>query len=242
MNMSGITTSGYMGSQVNSPSNTMGKDAFLELLVTQLANQDPLNPQDSQAFAAQLADFSSLEQLSQINTNLESGLQADQQLAGALQSSMAAGMIGRTVIAVDNRVRLEDGSATLAWESTETPASLSVEIYGNLGQLISSRSVEVQENQRWQWDGKDAQGNSLPDAEYQLRFVAEDSSGASITVRSLLEGPVATVRYRNGEAWLLVNGVEVDLGSIAEIRETTPTDDGQTNTDTDPANNGTNNW
>ena len=73
------------------------KDDFLKLLVTQLQNQDPLNPASNQEFASQLAEFSSLEQLTQMNESLESNLDSDLLLAQSLNNSTATGFIGHEV-------------------------------------------------------------------------------------------------------------------------------------------------
>ncbi len=76
----------------------LGRDDFLKLLVTQLRHQDPLNPMDATAFASQLAEFSGLEQLIQVNKSLELQAQGDLMTQVALRTSLAAGLIGLEVL------------------------------------------------------------------------------------------------------------------------------------------------
>ena len=93
-----------------SASGTLGKDDFLKLLVKQLQNQDPMNPLDSSQFATQLAQFSSVEQLANINTNLEASISTNQLMAQSIGNSLASSMIGRDVKASGN---------TLQWNGTD---------------------------------------------------------------------------------------------------------------------------
>lgn len=88
----------------NLPSREMDKEAFLRLLVTQLSNQDPLNPTEGAEFAAQLAQFTSVEQLTNINSALESQAEASEWLAQGMQSGVAADLIGRHITASDPQV------------------------------------------------------------------------------------------------------------------------------------------
>ena len=84
----------------------MGKDQFLKLLVVQLQNQDPLNPMQGDQMASELAQFSSLEQLQQINTTLTGQQTSSGALLGAIQASAAINTLGHTVIAVGNQVEI----------------------------------------------------------------------------------------------------------------------------------------
>ena len=217
--VSGIPSSGYQGSQVASASAAMGKNEFLGLLVTQLANQDPLNPMDNQQFAAQLAQFSSLEQMSNIQQTLEQGLSADQALAGALQGGMAADLIGRRVTVLDDRLELDGQGATLRWEAESTPARVTAEVLDSAGTLVHSFNVEDPAATSSAWDGRNAQGQELPEGTYTLRLSAVDAAGAAVTVRPLWQGRVETVRFREGVPWLVGGGLEFSLAQVSEVTE-----------------------
>ena len=219
--MNGVTQVGggsYAGSQVQSPSQVMGKEDFLTLLVTQLGNQDPLNPMNSQEFAAQLAEFSSLEQLANVNSALEEGLKADLAMAAAMQSGMAAGLIGKSIVAVDDRVRLQDEGCAIRWEAEEDPASLRIEVRNDMGQLVHTIELETPAEPEFQWDGRDVEGRELPEGEYTVHLEAADAAGLSLPVRPLHVGLVETVRFRLGEAWLVSGGLEIALSQVSEIR------------------------
>ncbi|MGA9120044.1 MAG: flagellar hook capping FlgD N-terminal domain-containing protein, partial [Bacteroidota bacterium] len=88
--------------QTATASNQLGKDDFLKLLVTQLQNQDPLNPLQGTEFVAQLAQFSSLEQLTNINSSLEQNIQSNQLMTQSIGNSLAATLVGKDVRASSN--------------------------------------------------------------------------------------------------------------------------------------------
>lgn len=94
-------------------SAVMGKDDFLRLLVTQLGNQDPLNPMDGQEFAAQLAQFSSVEQLLNISDVLAQNGEMNGLLAQSINSGVASGLIGKTVQASGNAISWDGENPTL---------------------------------------------------------------------------------------------------------------------------------
>lgn len=212
-----VGSASYPGSTVRSASSTMGKDDFLQLLVTQLANQDPLNPMDNQAFSAQLAQFSTLEQMSNMNATLESGLQADEALAGALQSGLAADLVGRHVTVVSDQVELKDGAAQLRWEADGEPTTVRLELVSGLGVTVRSFDVDDPAAGVAAWDGRTDDGQALPDGVYTLRVAAQDAAGEELSARALWAGIVEAVRYRMGEAVLVAGELEFALGNVSEI-------------------------
>ena len=108
--------------QSSAPIKILGKDDFLNLLVTQLQHQDPLNPADSTEFTAQLAQFSSLEQLNNINDNLENM----EQFQASVTNSQAVSYIGREITARGNSVQLESGQPAECQFELEADAALAV--------------------------------------------------------------------------------------------------------------------
>nr|MBL0716726.1 hypothetical protein [Desulfobacterales bacterium] len=106
-------------------SNEMGKDAFLELLVTQMQYQDPLNPMDSTAFTAQLAQFSSLEQLNNVNENLE----YSQLYQSSINNSQAVSFIGKDIRAIGDTISVNNGiPGSLSFKLTEQADDVLVNI------------------------------------------------------------------------------------------------------------------
>src|SRR5512145_3299493 len=105
------TTAATTASSTTSTKNILGKDEFLKMLIAQLKHQDPLNPMDGTAFTAQLAQFSSLEQLQNINTQLTSFTKQQQSLG----NTQAVNLIGREVLAKGNAIQAEGKPVDLSY-------------------------------------------------------------------------------------------------------------------------------
>jgi len=216
--VTGIGTGSLLGSQVAGSNAAVGKQDFLNLLVTQLSRQDPLNPMDNQQFAAQLAQFSSLELLSNIQGSLEDSLRADATLAGALEGGLAADLIGQRVTVVDNRVELAAGrDAVLRWEAEEPPSRLTARIMNDMGVTVRELVVEDPAAGHAAWDGRDAAGRRLPDGTYTVSYAAQDAAGAEVAARALWEGVVDTVRFREGVPFLVGGGLEFTLAQVSQV-------------------------
>jgi flagellar basal-body rod modification protein FlgD len=230
MSVTDVSSSTYLGSQLAAAtsSSSMGKSDFLNLLVTQLSNQDPLNPMDNQQFAAQLAQFSSLELMTNMEGTLEDNLAASQSVATALQGGMAADLVGRTITALDNRLVLAEGSATVRWEAETDPASVVVEILDSTGSVVRRETLDRPEDSTWSWDGQSTSGEELDAGTYTVRLTATDSAGADLSVRPLWTGQVEAVRFREGVPYLVCQGEEFTLGQVSEVaqdeEESSPTD------------------
>ncbi|HLA40506.1 MAG TPA: flagellar hook assembly protein FlgD, partial [Candidatus Glassbacteria bacterium] len=138
------------------------KDDFLKLLVTQLQYQDPLNPASNQEFAAQLAQFSSLEQLTEMNKSLSKGLDSDAVLANTINNSLATGFLGKEVHAVGDVINLEQGkNAMIRFSQAAASVDTIVNIYTPQGALV--RTIELggvpAGGSQTEWDGRDQYGN-----------------------------------------------------------------------------------
>ncbi|HET7322335.1 MAG TPA: flagellar hook capping FlgD N-terminal domain-containing protein, partial [Longimicrobiaceae bacterium] len=108
---SGAATAAAAASKpiTSAPGGAMGKDQFIQLLVAQMSHQDPLNPMDGQQLASQLAQFSSVEQLMQINESLTAQNSAQAAIVSALNSNSAIGAFGKTVTALGNALVVSEG-------------------------------------------------------------------------------------------------------------------------------------
>jgi flagellar basal-body rod modification protein FlgD len=202
-------------------SRVLGKDDFLKLLTVQLQHQDPLEPQDNTEMVAQLAQFSSLEQLENMNQNLASSLDLDLILTQVLNNTAAAGLIGKSVVAGGNSVALgAPGEAVqVNFDVAANAESLTVTIYdesGTLVRTIEESGIEAG-RQSIEWDGEDSSGNRLSAGTYTFRVTATDGEGNSIDVSPLVMGNVDVVKFVNGEAVLVLDGVEVAISEIIEI-------------------------
>ena len=202
-------------------SRILGKDDFLRLLTVQLQHQDPLEPQDNTEMVAQLAEFSSLEQLENMNANLASSLDLDLILTQVLNNTAAAGLIGKSVLANGNAVEIEEsgGDATVNFELAGNADSITVHIYDETGTLVRTIEETAMEagRQSLEWDGKDSSGNDVSVGTYTFQVTATDGEGNSIGVSPLVMGSVDVVKFVNGEAVLVLDGIEVSISEIIEI-------------------------
>jgi len=203
----------------------MGKDDFLKLLATQLQHQDPLDPQDNTEMVAQLAQFSSLEKLENINDTLTSSLDLDLILTQVLNNTAAAGLIGKSVLAVGDSVHLGDsGSASLNFKLGANAETVTVTIYDENGTTVRTIEETGMEagRQSIEWDGKDASGNQMSEGTYTFSVSAENAEGETVAVVQILSGKVDVVKFKDGEAFISVNGVDISISEILEIYENEP--------------------
>jgi len=193
----------------------LGKEDFLKLLIIQLQYQDPLSPMENTDFMAQLAQFSSLEQLQNVNSNL----QANFLLTQSLNNSLATNLIGKRVIALGNEVYLSgDEGEEITFDLSED-AGVTVEIYdteGNLVRTLKGGALSSGRNQI-HWEGNDIDGNSLPAGNYSFEVKATNSDNNPVDVTTYSTGLVTGIKFEGGNAVLMLGDQEVNLSEIIEI-------------------------
>jgi flagellar basal-body rod modification protein FlgD len=197
--------------------NELGQDAFLQLLVTQMNNQNPLNPQDNSEFVAQLAQFSSVEGITKLNTQFEN-------MATSFQSSQAlqaSALVGRQVMVPTDTQTVTSGSSVKGIVDVASSTSqLTVNIYNQAGALVDQQIMGTAEagTKAFTWDGKDSNGNPVPSGKYTFKATAlVDGKAAAQTVN--LPANVNSVTLgKGGEMTLNVEGVgAMPLSSVKEI-------------------------
>jgi len=197
-------------------SQSLDKEAFLKLLVTQLQNQDPLSPMDNTTFLAQLAQFSSLEQMQNLNDNFTAFMGQNQMM----NNSAAAGLIGRQVQANDDTVTLgASGTVPLSYSLPSGAATATIEITdasGNLVRTIAGVDASAGAHSV-DWDGTDDAGTRQPAAGYTFKVTAAAQDGSAVAASTMVQGLVDGVTYRDGGAYLLVGGQEVPLTDVVEV-------------------------
>ncbi len=196
------------------------KDDFLKLLVVQLQNQDPLNPASNQEFAAQLAQFSSLEQLMGMNKALGENLEINGFIANSINNSIAATFIGKEVHAVGNQVHLsEEGDLEIRFNQERASAETLVDIYNSAGTMVRSLDLGAMPGGGVGvvWDGKDESGERLPEGTYYVEVFASDYDSNRIATVTFMMGLVTGVRYLDNRALLLVGEEEVALENVIEV-------------------------
>ncbi len=172
-------------------SNELGKTAFLELMIAQLNNQSPLDPQDNSEWVAQLAQFSSVESLENLNTTVDS-------IAGNYRSSQAlqaSAMVGRDVLVATDGAYLPPGGQVLG--VAELPAGTSevaVSVFNSAGELVRKQSLGSKGagDLPISWDGKNERGEDLPAGDYRITAEAR-YSGEMTQLNTYLNASVDSV-------------------------------------------------
>lgn len=197
--------------------STLGQDAFLKLLITQLKNQSPLNPQDNTAFVAQLAQFSSVQGIENLNTTVSS-------LSESLQSSQAlqaSALVGRSVETETNKAVLGSSGyvrGTMVVENS-TP-SLKLNIYNASNQLVFQKDLGSAEagDIPFAWDGTATDGTKLPTGTYRFEVLGS-ANNKSVPITTYLGNNVNSVTVGSNQTTTLnVDGVgQVSLSDVKNI-------------------------
>ena len=200
----------------------LGQEAFLKLLVAQLQNQDPLNPQENYEFVAQLAQFSSLEQTIGINDRLD---QLSLQSRG-LQNSQVVSLVGKTATVKGNIVSLEGQGARVPINfSLDSAAARSlVEVRDSSGRRVTQIEVGPRSagNVSVQWDGRSQEGLSQPAGPYQVVVTAFDAADNPVSVVQQSSGSVESVSFSQGFPVIrLDNGVTAPVADLLEVSPST---------------------
>jgi flagellar basal-body rod modification protein FlgD len=199
-------------------SKTLGKEAFLTLLITQLQHQDPLNPADSTEFTAQLAQFSSLEQLSNVNENLN----ALKLYQASINNAQAVAFIGKQIVYTGNRLEVKAGQPSACeFELSAAARRAAVSIYDATGNFVADIQLTALDagKQSVAWDGRDRNGNPVADGDYTFEVQAEGADGEKLTVTTFSKGTVGGVTFEDGVTYLMVGRSKVAIGDVTQISQ-----------------------
>ena len=204
-------------SAANPAKNTAAEsqDRFLKLLVTQMKNQDPLNPMDNAQVTSQMAQLSTVSGIDKLNATL----QALSSSMIASQSMQAASMIGHVVMVPGNGVDLVNGKGSAAVDLTQPADSVSVAISDASGRVVRNMQLGSQGSGAvpFQWDGLNDAGQLLADGSYQFNATAQ-LGGVKSTASTMSYGLVNSVMQGTQGATLNVGAIgEVSLASVKQI-------------------------
>jgi flagellar basal-body rod modification protein FlgD len=187
---------------------------FLSLLTTQLQNQNPLDPLDTNQFTQQLVEFAGVEQQLKTNDQLTS-LVSLQQTA---QSTQALAFVGKTAVVDGTTASLTDSTAT--WDlSVPSNCNLNVTITNSTGQTVYSGqySASAGNSQPFTWNGQDNTGAQWPDGQYKMTATGTDSSGNPVAVTTQVQGVVSSVDLTQNPPLLSIGGQTFTVSQVQKI-------------------------
>jgi flagellar basal-body rod modification protein FlgD len=196
--------------------DALGRDQFLTMFLAQLKNQDPLNPMESQEFASQLAQFSSLEQLFNVNENLASMMTAETDSSRV----QALNFIGKEIVAEGDSLSLESGKTVTGQFDLGAAAECTVKILNEDGETVRTIPMGylAAGSQSFQWDGLDSSGNSMDSGVYTFQISALSESGAQVTASTCISGTVTGVNLEGSTVNLYVGAIPVAMSAVQSIR------------------------
>jgi flagellar basal-body rod modification protein FlgD len=197
-------------------------DTFLQLLTTQLQNQDPLDPLDTNQFTQQLVEFASVEQQVDMNTNLQTliSLQQTSEATAAMQ------FLGTNVTINSSTAALSNATGTPAtWSfSVPSPATGTITIANSSGQTAYTGTVALNAgNQTYAWNGQGANGVTWPDGNYTLSINATSANGQAVTVSTQVQGVVTGINVNQNPPTVTVAGQSYPISAIQSINSNSGT-------------------
>jgi len=211
-----VTASATSASAAMKQSIGMDKDDFLTLLITQLQNQDPLDPMDGTEFMTQMAQLTEVEQAYNTNMNLENIMSA---LDNA-SSLSAASLVGKNVSAAGSQVALNAGEgAILSYSVPSSAEQVTVTIMDANGATVRTLTAgqTTPGTSSVSWDGRDADGNQLASGIYNVSVSGVNSAGNTVACQPLVTGRVEGISYAGTAVTMTVGGVTVPFNNILSV-------------------------
>jgi flagellar basal-body rod modification protein FlgD len=205
-------TSALSGSRTTIAENF---DTFLNILTTQLKNQNPLDPLDTNQFTAQLVQFTGVEQQLKTNEFLESLLQTTQSTG----KTDAVSYIGREITAAGTTAELKNGGATWAFNAEAQVANATVTIKNANGRVVYTEAGSLDKGPgNFLWTGKGSDGNTQPDGTYTIEIKGTNLSGNTIKVSTSTVGIVTAVDFSGAQPILTVGTSKILLSDVTNVR------------------------
>ncbi|MGX1743217.1 flagellar hook assembly protein FlgD [Bosea sp. NPDC055353] len=208
-------TSGTSNSSVTGSTSGIANnfDQFLTLLTTQLKNQSPLDPLDTNQFTAQLVQFAGVEQQLRTNETLGSLLS----LSAAGTATNAVGFIGAKVTADGTTTRLIDGKAD--WNVNMASAgTATITIKDSKGSVVQTLTRTLTAgDQTYSWDGSTSVGTTAPDGEYSITIDAKNVAGESITAKTQISGVVDGVDFTSSIPMLKIGSISIPIDKVKSV-------------------------
>ncbi len=206
-------TSPVVGAVADNPSSMSSTD-FMHLLVTELQNQDPLEPMSTSEMSSQLSQMTMNEQLTEMAATLEQNLMMNQ----SINNTAMLALVGQSVTVAGDEVHVADGQASGTMINAAGPGTAEVNVLDENGAVVATYYEEVDSGLNTiNWDGLDADGNPVADGEYTVEVTVNDADGNKVNADVLMTGAVQGLRYEQGVAVVNVFGTEFFVSEIYQV-------------------------
>jgi flagellar basal-body rod modification protein FlgD len=186
---------------------------FLNLLMTQLQNQDPTSPMDANSFTSELVEFSSVEQQIDTNTSLTQLIQLTQ----ADDVTQSSAILGKQVTVQSTQIALQNGSGSLSF-TTPVAEPVSITVQNANGITLQQTNVNAsQGSNTWNWNGSTSNGQTLPDGAYTVQITGGASGAAATSIPFTVLGTATGVTTQNNTVNLQLGALSVPFTSVTSV-------------------------
>ena len=187
----------------------------MNLFITQLKYQDPLQPLDNNQMATQMAQFNTVDALGKMNNTLNQ-MMTNQ---ASLNNLQAGSLIGKKIEAKGNTLSIQQGVVSGGAYQLAQPGNAIIQIFDSNGNLVQQMGPGYKDTsmQGIGWNGKNQQGRTLPDGTYTFKVLAADQKGQAVTATTYRVGTVDGVSFENGAAYFQMGGNKVSFSDIVAI-------------------------
>lgn len=212
VNSTTATTTGTSAAGAGKSASALGKDEFLKMLVAQLKNQSPLNPMDGTDFAAQLAQFSTVEQV--MNMASRMGAMADS--ISAMNNAQMSNLIGNEATVQTNKFRVDGARSTLTYDLAAATQKGTVKIYNSSGIPVKTINLGSQSAgaNTLNWDS-----SGLDSGTYTFDVSATDKNGTAVKTTTMMTGTITGISYKDGTPYITVNGQDTAFSSVISMKK-----------------------
>jgi flagellar basal-body rod modification protein FlgD len=214
-------TRGARGTQSSRVDDVLDRDAFLQLLVTQLQYQNPLDPTSNEEFIAQSAAFSSLEEMQNLNANMQALIELEE----SSSITAALNLIGRNVTVnmggLEDRpcFRLSNGATDSLNYLLSADGSVTIAIYDASGKLVRTVDIGSQTagDHSFAWDGLSDVGTQMPDRSYSYEVSAIDADGNDVNASETVSGVVDGIIASENEPHIRLGDLRIPVSAVTEV-------------------------
>jgi flagellar basal-body rod modification protein FlgD len=211
-------------SSTSNPSTSVSKNDFLKLLIAQMKNQDPLNPMDGTQYVSELAQFSSLEEMQNMNDNLNTSINANYTLTQSINNTLAANLIGKDVKVTASDVTYGgQSSTTIGYNLPNNAADVTLTITNSAGAVVRTMNglSRTSGDNQLSWDFTDNNGSKLPEGTYTFSVDATDAKGTSMSTNLFKLGTIQAVNYTSSGTTFTIDGSTYNLSDVLGIINST---------------------